>query len=278
MDSKIYPCLWFDGKAQEAANFYCGVFQDAALISDNGTTVSFRIGALSFLGLNGGPMFKINPSVSFFVFCESVDEAREKWEQLSPDGTVMMALNTYPWSEMYGWCADRYGVNWQIMLTKDEEEQIIPALMFTQDVSGRSEEAMQFYTSIFEHSQIGNISRYLEGQGEMSGQINHARFSLLGSPFIAFDGGNMHKFTFDEGISLVIPCDTQEEIDFYWKKLTDGGQESQCGWLKDKFGFSWQVVPSILGSLMSDPVKGPKVAQAFMKMKKFDIQSLLDVK
>jgi predicted 3-demethylubiquinone-9 3-methyltransferase (glyoxalase superfamily) len=91
------------------------------------------------------------------------------------------------------------------------------------------------------------------------------------------DGPGVHDFTFNEAVSFVVSCDTQDEIDYHWQKLTaDGGQESQCGWLKDKFGVSWQVVPSILGRLMSDPEKGQRVVQAFLKMKKFNIQALLE--
>lgn len=139
MKNPIYPCLWFDGQAKAAADFYCSIFKDSKIIADTPMVVNFELNGRRFMGLNGGPMFKFNEAVSF-----------------------------------------------------------------------------------------------------------------------------------------VIDCETQEEIDYYWNKLTEGGSESQCGWLKDKFGVSWQVVPTILGKLLSDSEKAPRVIQAFMQMKKFDIETLIN--
>jgi len=137
MTHKLYPCLWFDGKAKEAAEFYCSVFKDSKILSENPMVVNFELNGTKFMGLNGGPLFKFN-----------------------------------------------------------------------------------------------------------------------------------------EAVSYVVNCDTQEEIDYYWEKLTDGGRESMCGWLVDKFGLSWQIVPSILGELMSDPQRAGRVTKAFMEMKKLDIETL----
>lgn len=137
MTHKLYPCLWFDGKAKEAAEFYCSVFKDSKMLSENPMVVNFELNGTKFMGLNGGPLFKFN-----------------------------------------------------------------------------------------------------------------------------------------EAVSYVVNCDTQEEIDYYWEKLTDGGRESMCGWLVDKFGLSWQIVPSILGELMSDPQRAGRVTKAFMEMKKLDIETL----
>ena len=139
MIQPIYPCLWFENQASAAAGFYCGIFPDSKIISDNPMVTIFEINGTKFMGLNGGP-----------------------------------------------------------------------------------------------------------------------------------------QFNFTEAVSFVVNCDSQEEIDYYWDKLTEGGAESMCGWLKDKYGLSWQIVPSILGKLMSDPVKGQRVIDAFLKMRKFDIQTLLD--
>lgn len=137
MTHKLYPCLWFDGKAKEAAEFYCSVFKDSKILSENPMVVNFELNGTKFMGLNGGPLFKFN-----------------------------------------------------------------------------------------------------------------------------------------EAVSYVVNCDTQEEIDYYWEKLTDGGRESMCGWLVDKFGLSWQIVPSMLGELMSDPQRAGRVTKAFMEMKKLDIETL----
>lgn len=274
MENQLYPCLWFDGKAKEAATFYSSIFENSKIISENPIVVMFELDEVLFMGLNGGPEFKINPSISFFVFCNSEQEIDEKWKRLSADGSVLMALDKYPWNEKYGWCADKYGVNWQLMMAAAEEQKIVPSFMFTQKQSGKAEEAITFYTSIFKNSKIEMISRYEKGQGDVEGYINHARFTLNGQKFAAMDSSGPHAFTFSEGVSIVVPCDDQEEIDYYWNKLTEGGNESQCGWLKDRYGVSWQIVPAMMGKLMSDPAKSKRVMDVIMKSVKFNIAEL----
>lgn len=135
--------------------------------------------------------------------------------------------------------------------------QIYPCLWF----DGKAKVAADFYCSIFKNSRIITDTPLV------------VTFELEGKKFMGLNGGP--QFKFNESVSFVVECETQAEIDHYWTKLTDGGQESQCGWLKDKFGLSWQIVPSVLGKLMSDPVKRPKVMEAFLKMKKFDIEKLM---
>jgi predicted 3-demethylubiquinone-9 3-methyltransferase (glyoxalase superfamily) len=140
----------------------------------------------------------------------------------------------------------------------------------------QAEEAAKFYTSVFRDSVIEGISRYnnkgKDIHGRESGSVMTVSFTINGQSFIALNGGPL--FQFNEAVSFQVFCDTQEEIDFYWDKLTEGGSEGQCGWLKDKFGVSWQVVPSILSHLLADPSRAEKVTGAFLKMKKFDIEKL----
>jgi predicted 3-demethylubiquinone-9 3-methyltransferase (glyoxalase superfamily) len=141
----------------------------------------------------------------------------------------------------------------------------------------QAEEAARYYTSIFENSKIDSISYYgkegFEIHGQKEGTVMTVGFQINGQSFTALNGGPLFKF--NESISFQVYCDTQEEIDDYWSKLTEGGEEGQCGWLKDKFGISWQIIPSILSGLLSDPAKSERVTKAFMQMKKFDIQRLL---
>lgn len=277
MSDKIYPCLWFDGKGKEAAEFYCSVFENSKITADTGLVQLFELNGKKFMALNGGPMFKINPSVSFFVVCKTTEEIETKWKQLSEGGMVMMALNSYPWSEKYGWCQDKYGVNWQLMMGKMENETIVPALMFTMNNSGRANEAIDFYTSLFQNSKTELIARYEKGEPDVEGYIKHARFSLNGETFAIMDSSGPHNFTFSEGLSFVVDCKDQEEVDYYWNKLTaDGGQESMCAWLKDKFGVSWQIVPTKLGELIGSPdrEKADRAIQAMLKMKKIIIADL----
>ena len=150
--------------------------------------------------------------------------------------------------------------------------------MFVGNVCGRAEEAMKLYTSIFPDSSIKDIMRYEAKDGTMDapGTIKHGSFELFGQSFAAMDSAYAHQFGFNEAISFMVSCETQEEIDSYWAKLTEDGQESQCGWLKDKFGFSWQIAPKILAKLLADPEKAGRVTNAFMQMKKFDIETLLN--
>ena len=138
----------------------------------------------------------------------------------------------------------------------------------------QAEEAVKFYTSIFKDSKVGGFSRYGEAGPGPKGSVMVATFELDGQEFLALNGGPHFKFT--EAISLVVNCETQEEVDEYWERLSEGGQKSRCGWLKDKYGLSWQVVPRLLGKLMQDedPVKANSVMQAMMKMDKLDIEGL----
>jgi len=146
--------------------------------------------------------------------------------------------------------------------------------MFTNEYNGQAEKAIAFYCSIFDDSKLNFISRYEENEGDVNDNIKHAQFELSNKLFIAFDSSQSHQFKFDEGISIVVECDTQDEIDYFWSKLTDGGQEVQCGWLKDKYGISWQIIPKVLSTYMNDDTKAQKVIGAFMKMIKFNIAEL----
>ena len=277
MNQLINPCLWFDGNAKAAASFYCSVFNNSKITIDTPTVVIFTIENQKFMGLNGGPKFKINPSVSLFYFSDSKEEINRVWNALSENGIVMMALDKYPWSEWYGFIQDQFGVSWQIYFGKEGSvsQPISPCFMFTGAVCGRAEEAVHFYTNIFKNSSINGFNRYGANEGDVEGYIKHAQFNIENYTMMALDSSAPHKFEFNEAFSLMIECETQEEIDFYWNALVEGGKVSRCGWLKDKFGISWQVIPSMMGKLMSDPVKAPKVMQAVMQMGKLDIALML---
>ena len=153
-------------------------------------------------------------------------------------------------------------------------QKITPFLWFDDN----AEEAVKFYTSIFKNSKIGKIARYDEAgekaAGRPKGSVMTVEFELEGQEFIALNGGPIFKFT--EAISFVVNCETQEEVDYYWEKLSQGGKEVQCGWLKDKHGLSWQIVPTVLGELLSDKdaAKSQRVMQAMLKMVKLDVKKL----
>lgn len=276
MNNKLYPCFWFDGQAKAAAEFYCSVFENSKITVDTPMVVNFEMNGQKFMGLNGGPQFKINPSISVFVICESEKETNEAWQKLSEGGTVLMPLDKYPWSKKYGWLQDKFGLSWQIALGKLDDvhgQKFTPALLFTQQYRGKAGEAIQYYTSVFDNSSVTGILKYGTGENEPEGNVKHAQFRINNYVVMAMESSG-HAFHFNEAFSFVIDCDNQQEIDYYWTTFSDGGQESMCGWVKDKFGIWWQVVPAVLGKLMSDPSRAERVVQAFMQMKKFDIKKL----
>lgn len=279
MKNKLFTCLWQNGTGKQAAELYSAAFGHTTITADNGLVVMIEVSGCRIMLLNGGPIFTPNPSISLFATFINESEVDAAWNTLSDGGKTMMPLNKYPWSEKYGWLQDKFGVSWQLMLVKPGlmEQKITPALMFTQSVAGKAEEAMNFYTSLFPNSSVESISRYEKGEGDVEGTVKHGRFLLNNQLFVAMDSSMAHAFTFSEGMSVCVDCDTQDEIDYYWNNLTaNGGEESMCGWLKDKYGVSWQIVPSNIGSLLASPVNGQKAMQALMKMKKIEIDKLVN--
>ncbi|MGC4058871.1 MAG: VOC family protein [Chitinophagaceae bacterium] len=277
MSHPVYPCIWFDGNAAEAADFYIETFGKGAVTAHNPVVTSITLSGEPFMLLNGGPMFRPNPSISFYVVCETIEEVDDAWKKLEQGGQVLMPLGTYPWSSHYGWIQDKYGVSWQLAFGKmsDVGQKFAPLLLFSGAQNGKAEEALNLYTDIFPDSISMGIARYQEGEGDTPGHVKHEQFRINGFVMMGIDSGHPHPFSFNEGISLVVSCRNQEEIDHYWEKLTDnGGSESMCGWLKDKFGVSWQIVFDGLGSLMSSPERSAQVMERLMKMKKLIIADL----
>jgi predicted 3-demethylubiquinone-9 3-methyltransferase (glyoxalase superfamily) len=232
------------------------------------------------MAINAGPVFKPNPSISFTVTAKSLQESDDIWKVLSQDAIVMMKFQKYPFSEKYGILEDKFGVSWQISYNGDTEKtDIKPSLMFVGQNNGKAEEAINHYLNIFKNSKLITLSRNGENSGSDKPQdVSYAVFELEGVQFTALDSATDFGFNFKEGISLIVNCDDQVEVDYYWDKLSEGGdpKAQQCGWLKDKYGLSWQIIPVQLGSLMSsgDSEKIKRVTSAFLKMKKFDIQAL----
>lgn len=291
---KITPCLWFDGQAEEAAKFYVSLFQNSKIgrVARYGKegheihgqpegrvmTVEFEIEGYQFVGLNGGPHFKFTPAISFFVQCETVKEVDRLWQKLSKDGQALMPLDKYDWSEKYGWIQDKFGLSWQLMVVREPiTQKIVPSLMFVGDQAGHAEEAIHFYTNTFENTSIGQIARYGSGQEpDKEGTIMYADFTLLGQQFAAMDSAQNHEFNFNEAISLTVNCEIQEELDYYWEKLSAVPQAEQCGWLKDKYGVSWQIVPTMMAELFKGKptAKSERAMKAILQMKKLDIEAL----
>jgi predicted 3-demethylubiquinone-9 3-methyltransferase (glyoxalase superfamily) len=287
MMHKIKPHLWFDKEAKEAAQFYTSAFKESRIVnvstlhntpSGDCDVVSFELIGQPFMAISAGPLFKFNPSVSFLVACKTKQEVDALWQTLSAGGTPLMPLDKYPFSEWYAWIQDKYGLSWQIMFFGDWPitQNIIPTLMFVGKVCGKAEEAMNFYAKVFKNAKIVDIARYEKGQEpDQPGTVTHGRFTLEGQEFAAMDSARMHDFAFNEAISFMVNCKTQDEIDYYWEKLSAVPEAEQCGWLKDSYGVSWQITPEVLGTLMQgDQKKIDRVTEAVLKMKKFDIKKL----
>ncbi len=284
---KIIPHLWFNKEAKEASALYTSIFPDSNIISStviSGTPsgdcdlVSFSVLGQECMAISAGPYFTINPSISMFVTFTSESEITTAWDRLIEGGSALMPFDTYPWATKYGWLQDKYGVSWQLSMSEhhDMPQRLTPSLMFTQEVAGKAKEAIEYYTSVFPNGKIDMIVPYTKDDSDQEGYIKHARFSLAGQNFIAMDSSIDHQFTFNEGISLIVNCDTQEEIDYYWEKLSHVPESEQCGWCKDKYGVSWQINPSCMNEMMAsgDQEKIKRVTQAFLQMKKFDIAKL----
>lgn len=301
---KIQPCLWFDNNCEEAVNFYVALFPNSKIsmikrypegvtegplegMDGKVLTALFELDGYQFQALDGGPTFKMNPSVSFFVNFDpsrnpnAANDLDTMWAKLSDGGFAMMPLQEYPFSKKYGWIQDRFGVSWQLMLTNPEGEprpNIIPSMLFVGDVCGKAEEALNFYTSIFKNSKIGTVAKYpAHSEPDKEGSAMFAEAMLEGQWFAAMDSAHKHDFAFNEGISFSVETADQAETDYLWNALiAGGGRPSMCGWLKDKYGFSWQIIPKRLGELLSDPdqEKSNRALHAMLQMQKIDIIAL----
>ena len=277
MNSSIYPCVTLKGKVVEAADFYIKAFGDGKILQTSPFVIQIELGGQKFMLLNDGPTSKPNASISFMVIIESDEEVEKYWNSLVEGGEVLMPLDAYDWSPKYGWVQDKYGVSWQLYQGDNKAglQKFSPTLMFTGDKAGRAAEAVHFYTSVFPQSSITGIMNYSEGEGDKADFVKHAQFTVNDYVLMAMDSSGEHGFTFNDAISIVVECDTQAEIDSYWNQLTtNGGYEVACGWLTDKFGISWQIIPKVLSRLMTDPERGQRVITAMMKMKKLIIADL----
>lgn len=278
MNNKIYPCVWLDNNGKEAAAYYTGIFPHTHITGDSGMVQMLSINGQHLMLLSVGPQFKPNASISFLIANEDEAETERLFKELSEEGIVLMPLDSYPFSRKYGWVRDKFGVTWQLYTGEkgNTDQYFVPTLMYVNQQNGRAKEAMELYTNIFPGSGTEGVMEY-DGKEDVSGNVQHAQFHINHFTMACMDSSMKHQFNFDEGISLVVITADQQETDYYWNKLVnDGGAESMCGWLKDKFGVSWQIVPQKLLMLMSheDKEKVKKVTDALMQMRKIDIDKL----
>lgn len=285
---KIIPTLWFNGTVAEALPFYESVFPSAkteilqrypteglpdwqAAFAGQPLIADLIIGGYQIQLLNAGDQYRPDRAFPFFVNFDPLnfegDESRartaldEAWTRLSATGTVLLPLDEYPYSPRYGWVEDQYGVNWQLMLTDPAGEPrpaIIPCLMFT----GQANQAIEFYTGLFPGDRIGAKAPTEDGE-----RVMFADFTIAESWFATMDAPADQTFEFNPGNSLLVNCDSQDEIDRLWDTLSVVPEAEQCGWLVDKYGLSWQICPANIGELLAKP----GAYENMLKMKKIII-------
>lgn len=291
MTISISPCVWFQGDGHLAMARYASVVPGAAPLPGSaypdGTPgrhgmpdghplmVVHQLGPTSMQALNGGPQYRPTPAVSYVLQLATAEQVDAAWAALRTDGEVLMPLQAYDWSERYGWCNDRWGVSWQVMLaTNDEEGLVASALLFTGRRAGCADAAMSRYASLVPDAEV--LVRQLSGRQDGSAHLQHAQLRAGGHTLWFQDSDVDHAFTFSPGNSLVATCDSQDEIDHLWHALSAVPEAEACGWLVDEFGVSWQIVPRQLGSLMSDPALARRVMPVLLKMKQLDLAALRD--
>ncbi len=274
MKNLIYPTIWCNNNAREMADSYCSIFPETVIVDQNPWVVVLSMEGQRIMLLNGGDMFRPNPSVSLMYLTSREEVVESLYKQLIEGGKELMPLDSYPFSKRYGWVEDRFGVSWQLYSGEDKDilQRLVPTLMFSGKNNGKAEEAINFYTSLFPGAEKRGILRYSGNEGEIEGNVQHAEFKIMDYLLMIMDSSYEHAFGFTEGMSLVVECHTQEEIDHYWEQLTSaGGEESMCGWLRDKYGVSWQITPAVMKELLP---RSPRVMEVMMTMKKLDIRKL----
>lgn len=295
MKNKIVPHLWFDTDAIHGIQFYTSLFRDSAITyqdilrdtpSGDCDIVMFHIGEQEFEAINGGPFFTHNPTQSLMVNFDPGRHADAKayldhvWEGLIEGGHIRIPLGSYPFSKHYGWVKDRFGIEWQLILTNEEGDErpfIMPCLSFSGERYKQAEAAGAFYVETFESGRRGTLYLYEDGQElQEEGAVMFSDIHIEDCWMVLMDGPMPPEAVFNESMSYIIYCENQEEIDGYWEKLSAVKEAEQCGWIKDKFGISWQITPIAYRDWMLTKDDGAKdrMMQAILNMKKLDIQTI----
>lgn len=277
---RIIPSLWFAGDAEEAATLYARIFPGARIgdtqrypteglldfqqpMAGQVLTIDVELPDLRITLVNASDEFRPNPSASFLVTFDPARDAdaRESVDvlhaALAEGGVERMPLQAYPFSPYYAWVEDRFGVNWQLMVTEpgaSQRPRVVPALTFCGSAQNRCREAMDLYIDTLPDSAWGMVAEYPEQTGPATpGSIMFSEVRLFGQWFTAMDSGAEMPFAFTEGYSLMVQASGQDQLDAFWSALSSVPEAERCGWCKDRFGLSWQVVPDNLGELMSRP-------------------------
>lgn len=277
MHANMYPCIWMNGNAQEAAGYYLSLFEEGRIAAQNNMVINLEIMGTNLMMLNGGPTYAPNPAVSYFIYTGNRDKTEKIYRSIIKNGSVLFPLDKYPWADHYAWVQDKYGVNWQLDSDGiNNSQRMVPALMFVNQKKLQVKEALEYYGSVFPKHTLLVESSYPPGSGMPENSLVFAQIKLNDYIINLMSSPDAHDFDFTPGNSIVLLCKDQQEIDYYWEALGKGGNYSKCGWLTDAYGHSWQIVPEVLSKLLSNPEKAQAVTNAFLQMSKFDIQALLN--
>ncbi len=289
---KIIPYFWCNRNIEEFVNVLTEIFPNSktgmkTYYTESSSQVSgmpvgemmsqqFWLCGQEFGAINGGDYFKFSPAVSMTVFCENENQIDGLWEKLSQGGTVMMPLQEYPFSKRYGWIQDRFGVSWQLNMN-GEKQRIVPTLLFVGDQCGKAKQAAEEYAGLFKSKDSLTIGRFSEKGPDENGSMVHAILKAADQELIFMDGEGPHAFQFTGAISLMIDCEDQNEIDYFWNAITKEGKEMPCGWAVDKYGITWQVFATFLEEYLysKDEKKSEAALQAMYQMKKIKIDEIL---
>lgn len=288
---KIIPHLWFDKEALEAVQLYTSLFPDSHMDwihdltdtpSGDAVLVQFQLANLTLAAISAGPYFKLNESTSLMVHFQNKDELNRIFEALSEAGRVLMPLGEYPFNSHYVWFEDRFGLSWQFFYSPENSRavQLEICLLFSQKQVGQARSFLEKAQALFLNSQIGTVNHYQENEKqEAKALINYGELLLNQQRLVVMDHGFGGENSFNEAFSLMVYTDSQEETQRLYQQLSHVPESEQCGWVKDEFGISWQIVPRPLmeayENLPKDRMK--QVNDAILTMKRLNYDEITEL-
>ncbi|HEL2111681.1 TPA: VOC family protein [Streptococcus suis] len=283
----IIPHLWYDTEAKEAVAFYVDLFGGNVdwtyTITDtpsgDSDLIQFQLGDMTLAAISAGPYFTLNESMSLMVNVADKDEVTRLYQALSEGGRILMPLGEYPFSPYYVWLEDRFGLSWQLSYAPDLDKpyQFDICLLFSQEQVGLAQPMLDYYKDKLPQASVGQLSYYGEGEAAVeAAKLNYAELLVAGQKMIVMDHGYGGVASFNEAFSFMVYVDSQEEAESWYEKVSAVPEAEICGWGKDQFGISWQIVPRILMEAYdtANPEKVKAVNAAVMTMKRLDIAAI----
>ncbi|MBO4106971.1 VOC family protein [Streptococcus suis] len=286
----IIPHLWYDTEAKEAVAFYVDLFGGKIdwtyTITDtpsgDSDLIQFPLGDMTLVAISAGPYFKLNESMSLMVNVASKDEVTRLYQALSEGGRILMPLGEYPFSPYYVWLEDRFGLSWQLSYAPDLDKpyQFDICLLFSQEQVGLAQPMLDYYKDKLPQASVGQLSYYGEGEAAVeAAKLNYAELLVAGQKMIVMDHGYGGEASFNEAFSLMVYVDSQDELNFYYDLLSAVPEAEMCGWVKDQFGISWQIVPRILMEAYdtASPETVKAVNDAVLQMRRLDFDQIKEI-